>query len=73
MKKLLILLGMLWGGGACGFWYWTDQKSQNVSYRTVTIKRGRSQLHDQRNRNARAGGSRRRRSPGGRIDREFRL
>ncbi len=40
MKKLLMLLGVLWGGGACGIWYWSDQKSQNVSYRTVTIKRG---------------------------------
>ena len=40
MKKLLMLLGMLWGGGACGVWYWTDQSGQSVSYRTVTIKRG---------------------------------
>ena len=40
MKKLLLLLGMLWGGGACGVWYWTDQRSQSVSYRTVTIRRG---------------------------------
>jgi HlyD family secretion protein len=40
MKKLLMLLGVLWGGGACGFWYWTDQRGQSVSYRTVTIKRG---------------------------------
>ncbi len=40
MKKLLMLMGVLWGGGACGFWYWTDQRGQSVSYRTVTIKRG---------------------------------
>jgi HlyD family secretion protein len=40
MKKLLMLLGVLWGGGACGFWYWTDQRGQSVSYRTVTLKRG---------------------------------
>jgi HlyD family secretion protein len=40
MKKLLMLLGVLWGGGACGLWYWTDQGGQSVSYRTVTIKRG---------------------------------
>ena len=40
MKKLLMLLGVLWGGGACGFWYWTDQRGQSVSYRTVAIKRG---------------------------------
>jgi HlyD family secretion protein len=40
MKKLLLLLGLLWGGGACGLWYWADRRSQTVSYRTVTIKRG---------------------------------
>jgi HlyD family secretion protein len=40
MKKLLMLLGVLWGGGACGIWYWADQKSQRVTYRTVAIKRG---------------------------------
>ena len=40
MKKLLLLLGMLWSGGAYGVWYWTDQKSQSVSYRTVAITRG---------------------------------
>jgi HlyD family secretion protein len=40
MKKLLLLLGMLWSGGAYGVWYWTDHKSQSVSYRTVTIQRG---------------------------------
>jgi HlyD family secretion protein len=40
MKKLLMLLGVLWGGGACGFWYWTDQRGQSVSYRTVKLERG---------------------------------
>ncbi len=40
MKKLLMLLGVLWGGGAYGFWYWTDQRGQSVTYRTVTITRG---------------------------------
>ncbi len=40
MKKLLLFLGMLWGGGACGIWYWTDHRSQSVSYRIATIKRG---------------------------------
>jgi HlyD family secretion protein len=40
MKKLLLLLAVLWGGGACGIWYWNDQRSQSVTYRTVTIKRG---------------------------------
>jgi HlyD family secretion protein len=40
MKKLLVLLGMMWGGGACGVWYWTERGSQSVSYRTVAVARG---------------------------------
>jgi HlyD family secretion protein len=40
MKKLLLLLALLWGVGAYGIWYWTDHRASGVSYRTVTIKRG---------------------------------
>jgi HlyD family secretion protein len=40
MKKLLLLIILFWGVGAYGIWYWTDPRSQRVSYRTVTIKRG---------------------------------
>jgi HlyD family secretion protein len=40
MKKLLVFLGLLWGGGAVGMWYWTDHRTQRVSYRTVVIRRG---------------------------------
>jgi HlyD family secretion protein len=40
MKKLLLSLGLLWGGGVLGVWYWTDHRLQRVSYRTVSIKRG---------------------------------
>jgi HlyD family secretion protein len=40
MKKLLLLMGLLWSGGVFGIWYWTDHHTQRVSYRTVTIKRG---------------------------------
>jgi HlyD family secretion protein len=40
MKKLVLLLSLLWGGGACGLWYWKDHRRQSVSYRTITIKRG---------------------------------
>jgi HlyD family secretion protein len=40
MKKLILLLGLLWGGGAYGIWYWTDHHKEPVSYRTVAIKRG---------------------------------
>jgi HlyD family secretion protein len=40
MKKLLVMMGLLWGGGALGLWYWTDAQGQRVSYRTVAIRRG---------------------------------
>jgi HlyD family secretion protein len=40
MKKLLALMALLWGGGAFGMWYWTDHRTQHVSYRTVMITRG---------------------------------
>ncbi|HLN05846.1 MAG TPA: efflux RND transporter periplasmic adaptor subunit [Acidimicrobiales bacterium] len=40
MKKLLLLLLFLWGVGVYGIWYWTDPRTQRVSYRTVIIKRG---------------------------------
>ena len=40
MKKLLVFIGLLWGGGAFGMWYWTDHGSHRVTYRTVTIRRG---------------------------------
>jgi HlyD family secretion protein len=40
MKKLLLLIILFWGVGAYGIWYWTDPRTQRVSYRTVPIKRG---------------------------------
>ena len=40
MKKLLLLLGLLWGGGAVGIWCWNDAQTRRVSYRTARIKRG---------------------------------
>jgi HlyD family secretion protein len=40
MKKLISLMIVLWGVGVCGVWYWADARTQRVSYRTVTIKRG---------------------------------
>ena len=40
MKKLLLLMVLIWGAGAYGFWYWTDPHTQRMSYRIVTIKRG---------------------------------
>ena len=40
MKKLLLLMVLLWGAGGYGLWYWTDPRTARVSYRTVAIKRG---------------------------------
>jgi HlyD family secretion protein len=40
MKKLLFILIVLWGGGAAGYWYWTEARNQRVVYRTVPIRRG---------------------------------
>jgi HlyD family secretion protein len=40
MRKLLVLLGVLWGAGAAGVWYWNDAQARRVSYRTVRLKKG---------------------------------
>ncbi len=40
MKKLLFILFVLWGGGAAGLWYWNDVRSQHVSFRTASVRRG---------------------------------
>jgi HlyD family secretion protein len=40
MKKLLLIIGLLWFGGVSAVWYWSDHHAQRVSYRTVTVKRG---------------------------------
>ena len=40
MKRILLIIGLLWGGGTLGLWYWNDQRTQRVSFRTVAIKRG---------------------------------
>src|SRR5262245_42613490 len=40
MKKLLLVVGLLWGGGACGLWYWADHRKERASFRTVAVKRG---------------------------------
>lgn len=40
MKKLLLILVMLWGAGAIGIWYWNDTQTQLASFRTVAVKRG---------------------------------
>ena len=40
MKKLLLIMALLWGGGAVGVWYWAESRGTKVSYRTIAIRRG---------------------------------
>jgi HlyD family secretion protein len=40
MKKLLVMLSVLWGGGALVVWYWNDSQAQHVAYRTIAVRRG---------------------------------
>ena len=40
MKKLILALVLLWGGGALGYWYYNETQSQHYSYRTVPVTRG---------------------------------
>ena len=40
MKKLLAIIALLWAGGAVGYWYWTDARSNRVRYRTAEVRRG---------------------------------
>jgi HlyD family secretion protein len=40
MKKLLLMMGLLWGAGALGVWYWNDARSQQITYRTIALRRG---------------------------------
>ncbi len=40
MKKLLLLLGLLWGGGSIGIWCWNDAQTRGVTYRTARVLRG---------------------------------
>jgi HlyD family secretion protein len=40
MKKLLLILVLIWGGGAAGLWYWTELNAQHVTYRTITVRHG---------------------------------
>jgi HlyD family secretion protein len=40
MKKLILILTLVWGGGAVGLWYWNDTHAKKTVYRTVAIDRG---------------------------------
>ncbi len=56
MKKLLLVMALLWGGGAFGVWVWSDARAQRITYRTVTVRRGDVRNHRQRHGNHRARG-----------------
>src|SRR6188508_3384247 len=40
MKKLLLILILIWGGGAAGLWYWTELNARHVTFRTIPVRRG---------------------------------
>jgi HlyD family secretion protein len=40
MKKLLLILVVIWGCGAAGYWYYNDVNNQRVAFRTVAVNRG---------------------------------
>ncbi len=40
MKKLLLVMAVLWGGGALSLWYYNDARGQRFTYRTVGVSRG---------------------------------
>src|SRR5690349_15185112 len=40
MKKLLAMMALLWGAGALGLWFWNDSHAQQISYRSVALRRG---------------------------------
>jgi HlyD family secretion protein len=40
MKKLLAIIAVLWAGGAVGYWYWDDARTNRARFRTVAIHRG---------------------------------
>ncbi len=40
MKKLLAIIAVLWAGGAIGYWYWDDARSNRPRFRTTTVRKG---------------------------------
>ena len=40
MKKLILMLSFLWGGGAVGIWCWNNAQTRRLSYRTTRVTRG---------------------------------
>jgi HlyD family secretion protein len=40
MKKLVLMIILLWGAGAAGVWYWNDLRGRRVEFRTAAVRRG---------------------------------
>lgn len=40
MKKLILVLVVLWGGGAAGYWYWSDSQVGRTRYKLAEVRRG---------------------------------
>jgi HlyD family secretion protein len=40
MKKLLAIMVVLWAGGAVGYYYWNDSRTNGIRFRTVAVRRG---------------------------------
>lgn len=40
MRKLLVMMGVLWAASAFGLWYWNDAHAQRITYRTAPARRG---------------------------------
>jgi HlyD family secretion protein len=40
MKKLLVMMGTLWGVGALGVWYWNDARTPRIAFRTIAVRKG---------------------------------
>ena len=40
MKKLILVLIALWGGGAAGYWYWSESQVPKVRFKRAEVRRG---------------------------------
>ena len=40
MKKLILVLIAIWGGGAAGYWYWSESQVPKVRFKRAEVRRG---------------------------------